>query len=68
MGDEEHAEQVAAPLAAAGYEVVHQGTVLVGESLIAEASRVLAAGGPVVLCGTARAAGSRWAHRLVHAT
>ncbi|MEV7624426.1 HEAT repeat domain-containing protein [Actinoplanes sp. NPDC089786] len=68
QGDEEQAERLAAPLVAAGYEVVHSGTVLVGESLVAEAGRVLTSGGPVVLCGTARAAGSRWAHRLVHAT
>ena len=41
-GEEEHAERLAEPIRAAGYEVVHRGTVLVGESLLAEAGRALA--------------------------
>src|SRR5215475_4589533 len=66
-GDEEHAERLAGPIRAAGYEVVHRGTVLVGESLMQEASRVLAAGAPVVVCGTIRAMGTGWAYHVVQA-
>ncbi|MEU4236628.1 HEAT repeat domain-containing protein [Actinoplanes sp. NPDC026619] len=66
-GDEEHAARLAAPIAAAGYRVVHGGTVLVGESAVEEVSRALGAGAPVVLCGTIRAMGTGWAHRTVHA-
>jgi len=66
-GDEEFAERLAGPIQAAGYEVVHRGTVLVGESLMQEASRVLAAGAPVVLCGTIRAMGTGWAYHVVQA-
>ena len=66
--DEEHwAEALAGPLRAAGYEVSHLGTVLVGDSVVEEAALVLAGGGPVVLCGTVKAVGTRWARRLVHA-
>ena len=36
-GEEELAEQLAVPIRAAGYEVAHEGTVLVGESVVAEA-------------------------------
>jgi HEAT repeat protein len=51
----------------AGYEVVHAEKILVGESLIEEAQKVLATGGPVVICATARAAGTRWAHKIANA-
>lgn len=66
-GDEEYAEALATSIASAGYQVVHAGTVLVGESIIEEASRALTAGAPVVLCGTIRAMGTSWAHRMVNA-
>jgi len=66
-GEEHLAEQLAEPLRSAGYEVAHQGTVLVGESVVEEASKVLSLGGPVVLCGTVEAVGTGWAHRLVNA-
>jgi len=66
-GEEHLAEQLAEPLRSAGYEVAHQGTVLVGESVVEEASKVLSLGGPVVLCGTVKAVGTGWAHKLVNA-
>ncbi|HET8657966.1 MAG TPA: HEAT repeat domain-containing protein [Micromonosporaceae bacterium] len=66
-GDETFAEKLAAPIRDAGYEVVHRGTLLVGESLMQEATRVLVAGGPVVLCGTIRAMGTLWAQHIVSA-
>lgn len=66
-GEEKFAENLAGPIRAAGYEVAHQGTAMVGESIMEEASKVLGAGGPVVLCGTVRALGTGWAHRFVHA-
>lgn len=65
--EESCAEELATPLREAGFEVAHQGTVLVGDSVVAEASRVLMAGGPVVLCGTIRALGTKWARQLVNA-
>lgn len=61
------AEQLAEPLREAGYQVAHDGTVAVGESLVGEAAKALESGSPIVLCATARAAGSQWAHRIVNA-
>lgn len=66
-GESEIAEQLAAPLRAAGYQVAHQGTVMVGESVLEDASRLLAQGGPVVICGTVKGMGTGWAWRLVTA-
>jgi HEAT repeat protein len=66
-GEDARAAELAGPLGEAGYEVVHNGTLLVGESLAQEASRVLAEGGPVVVCGTVHAIGTGWVHRLVTA-
>jgi methylmalonyl-CoA mutase cobalamin-binding subunit len=61
-GEEHLAELLSEPLRSAGYEVAHQGTVLVGESVVEEASKVLSLRGPVVLCGTVKAVGTGWAH------
>ncbi|MBL7063730.1 MAG: NACHT domain-containing protein, partial [Anaerolineae bacterium] len=66
-GEEALADKLAEPLRDAGYEVAHRGTVMVGESVVEEASRVLSTGGPVVLCGTVKAVGTGWAHRFVNA-
>lgn len=66
-GEENLAEQLADPLRKEGYEVAHRGTVLIGESVVEEASKVLSLGGPVVLCGTVKAVGTRWGRRLVNA-
>jgi tetratricopeptide (TPR) repeat protein len=66
--EEAKAEELAGPIRAAGYEVVHGGTMLVGESVPGEFSKWLGGGGPVVLCGTVQAIGSGWARRIAHAT
>lgn len=66
-GEEEFAEQLAEPIREAGYEVAHRGTVMVGESFTEEASKALGTGGPVVLCGTIKALGTRWARQIVNA-
>ncbi|MCP4700167.1 MAG: NACHT domain-containing protein [Gammaproteobacteria bacterium] len=60
------AEKLAEPIRAAGYQVAHEGTVLVGESLVETVSRQLNEGGAVVLCGTARAVGSKWVRKMVN--
>jgi len=65
--EEDLAEELATPLLEAGYIVSHGGTVLIGESIVEEASRILNAGGPVILCGTSRAVGSKWTRKLVNA-
>ncbi len=66
-GEEAEADRLAGPIRAAGYEVAHAGTVMVGESVVAEASRLLAEGSPVVLCGTINAIGTGWAPQVVQA-
>ena len=66
-GEDELAEKLAEPLSDAGYEVAHQGSVLVGESIIEEASKVLSMGGPVILCATVKAIGTGLPIRLVGA-
>jgi hypothetical protein len=65
--EEDLAEELVQPLRKAGYEVSHEGTVLVGESVVQETERILRGGGPVVLCGTERACGNRWVRRVVNA-
>jgi hypothetical protein len=66
-GEEEIAEKLAVPLRDAGYDVAHKGTVLVGDSVVAEASKLLSIGTPVVLCATVRAMGTKWARQLANA-
>jgi len=66
-GEEDLAEKLAKPLRLARYEVAHQGTVLAGESIIEEASKVLSLGGPVILCATIRAIGTGLPNRLISA-
>ena len=65
--EETVAEQVATFLRAQGYDVFHSGTVLVGESLVQEVSKLLVDRAPVILCGTVRAMGTGWAHKIVNA-
>lgn len=67
-GEDEFAEFLARPLREAGYDVTHDGTVLVGDSLVDEAMRAISAGSAIVVCGTKRAIGSEWAHRVVKAS
>jgi hypothetical protein len=64
-GEENYAEKLSVPIRTAGYTVHHRGMVLVGESIIEQTSRALTTGGPVVLCGTVKAAGTRWPQWLV---
>ncbi len=66
-GDDKLAEALAGPLRQAGYDVAHESTVCVGESVVEEASKVLQLGGPVVLCATVRALGTAWARRVTAA-
>ncbi|SNX56329.1 PBS lyase HEAT-like repeat-containing protein [Streptomyces sp. TLI_55] len=66
-GDEAVAAEIAKPLENAGYEVVHHGSLFVGDSLMQKASQAIAQGSPVVLCGTVRAIGTGWANFLVNA-
>jgi len=66
-GEEATAETLAGPIRAAGYEPVHFGSVLVGDSFTEAASNLLAANGPLVLCGTIKAAGTGLPYRLVNA-
>ncbi|MFZ2471183.1 MAG: HEAT repeat domain-containing protein [Methanothrix sp.] len=65
--EEELAEKLASPLRQAGYDVWHQGNVLVGESVTEEASKVLSLGGPVILCATVTAIGTGLPNRLISA-
>ena len=66
-GEEELAEQLAGPIRAAGYDVTHEGTLLVGESVVREATKLLGEGSPLVICGTEKAMGSRWTRKLAEA-
>jgi NACHT domain/HEAT repeats len=66
-GEEDIADRIAEPLRACGYEVSHRGTVLVGDSVIQDASKVLEEGAIVVLCATVKAVGTGWAHLVLAA-
>ena len=66
-GESALADSVAGPLRSAGYDVLYEGTLLVGDSLLQEVSKALEAGSPVVLCGTIAALGTGWAHQVVNA-
>ncbi|HEX2743931.1 MAG TPA: tetratricopeptide repeat protein [Streptosporangiaceae bacterium] len=66
-GEESLAEQLAGPLQEAGYQVAHNGTIAVGESLVGEAEKALTSGSPIILCATAKAVGSAWSHKIVNA-
>lgn len=66
-GDEPQAELLAGPLERAGYTVAHNGTITVGESRFGEAEKALTSGAPIILCATAKAIGSSWAHRIINA-
>ena len=66
-GDDGLVAALASPLHEAGYTVAHRGTVLPGDSVVEDASRLLQLGAPVILCATVNAMGTGWAHRVVHA-
>lgn len=65
--EEQLAENLAVPLRAAGYLITHEGTLLVGESVVAQSTKLLRQGGPLVICGTTAALGSRWTRKLAEA-
>ncbi|MBP5973974.1 HEAT repeat domain-containing protein [Brasilonema sp. CT11] len=65
--EEDLAKELEEPIRAAGYEVAHQGTILVGESFTQETLKILNQGSPVVLCGTSRAIGTKWTKHIVNA-
>jgi hypothetical protein len=67
LDEEPVAELLSKPLAEGGYTPVHTGALLVGQSLSNEVSKLISVGTPVLLCGTVRAMGTGWAHRLVQA-
>jgi HEAT repeat protein len=66
-GEEARAEPIARALRQAGYDAVHEGTVIVGESVVDAASALLGAAAPLVVCGTVRAMGTAWPRRLTAA-
>ena len=66
-GDESLAEKLAAGIRGFGYDVWHTGDVFVGEQIAEEVSKRLLQNGPVIICGTAKAAGSRWLRRVLGA-
>ncbi len=66
-GEESEIEKLATPIREAGYNVQHRGTVVVGDSVLDEASKILSTGCAVVLCGTIKAIGTPWARRIVNA-
>lgn len=65
--EESRAGELAGPLRAAGYDVIYEGTMLVGTSVVDEVSAALASNVPVVVCGTIAAIGTGWARRVVQA-
>jgi hypothetical protein len=66
-GEERAAEKLAGPIRAAGYDAVYEGTLFIGDSLIAEVSKVLTQGASVVICGTVRAMGTKWVKQVANA-
>ena len=65
--EEEQAERIAEFLRIAGYEAWHTGDVLVGEQFAHELQDKLALEGPLVICGTTRAVGSKWVRFFMNA-
>ena len=65
LEEEALAEHLEWALKRFGHEVWHTGHVLVGDLIVNELSERLAKGGPVVICGTTRAAGSKWLRKIL---
>ena len=59
--------ELVAPLEKAGFSVMHNEAVEVGDSLVSMATRNLRSGIPVVLCATVNAVARAWARKLVQA-
>jgi hypothetical protein len=66
-GDEDLARQLAEKIHAVGYLVDCKAFALVGASVIAQETKYLQSGGPVVLCGTRSAVGSTSTSNLINA-
>ena len=65
--DKERLLELVSPLERAGFTVVHNEAVGVGDSLIGTATKHLRSGIPVILCATVNAVARRWARKLVNA-
>jgi tetratricopeptide (TPR) repeat protein len=65
--DNDRVLKLSEPLETAGFTVVHNEAVGVGESLIGTATQHLRSGVPVVLCATVDAVARRWSRKLVNA-
>ncbi len=65
--DKERPLELAAPLERAGFAVVHNEAVGVGESLIGTAAKHLKSGVPVILCATVNAVARPFTRKLVNA-
>jgi HEAT repeat protein len=67
VDEEEWARKIADPLRDAGFDVWDQSDVLIGDSLVEEASKRMSAGGAVVVCATVRAVGTKWGRKFISA-
>ncbi|WP_327327579.1 FxSxx-COOH system tetratricopeptide repeat protein [Streptomyces sp. NBC_01210] len=65
--DKDRPLELAVPLETAGFTVVHNEAVGVGESLIGRATQHLRSGIPIVLCATVHAVARPWSRKLVNA-
>jgi len=65
--NEHFIQKLDSALKKAGYNVIHRGKVLVGESFLEEFNRYLSAGCPVVACCTIKAMGTGWALKIISA-
>lgn len=61
------AEQVASAIRSYGYDTWSTSEILVGKQPATEISRKLDLGGPVIICGTTQAVGSKWMRRIITA-
>src|SRR5260370_9559117 len=65
--DKDRPLELVHPLEEAGFTVVHNDSVVVGDSLIGTATKHLRSGIPIVLCATVEAIARPWARKLVEA-
>ncbi|MCH8060591.1 MAG: TIR domain-containing protein, partial [Proteobacteria bacterium] len=64
-GEDDRAHELAEVIRRFGYEVWRTGDILVGERFTTEVEQRLSKNGPIVICGTARAAGSIWVDMIL---
>ncbi|MGV9246242.1 tetratricopeptide repeat protein [Streptomyces sp. NPDC003710] len=65
--DKDRLLELVTPLREAGFTIVDNEAVGVGDSLIGTATRYLSSGVPVVLCATVHAVAHKWSRKLVNA-